>query len=52
MKKKMSVLLLAAMFASFIGTGSAMALEPNDSVDTFAKGRENFAPPTILPPQC
>ncbi|GEN84157.1 hypothetical protein SLU01_24690 [Sporosarcina luteola] len=51
MKKKLSVLLLAALFASFAGAGSAMAMEPNDNVDASAIGRENFAPPQILPPQ-
>ncbi|MEZ7171894.1 hypothetical protein [Sporosarcina sp. OR05] len=51
MKKTVSVLLLTALFASFAGAGSAMAMEPNDAMKTFAKGRENFAPPTILPPQ-
>ncbi|WP_432362452.1 hypothetical protein [Sporosarcina sp. UB5] len=51
MKKKLSILLLAAIFASFAGTGTVMALEPNDSMDTHAKGRDNFKPPDILPPQ-
>lgn len=51
MKKKLSVLLLAAVFASFAGTGSVLAMMPNDNVDANAKGRENFAPPEILPPQ-
>jgi hypothetical protein len=50
-KKKLSILLLAALFTSFAGAGTAMAMEPNDNVDAAAKGRENFKPPEILPPQ-
>lgn len=51
MRKKLSILLLAALFTSFAGAGSVIAVEPNDSVDANAKGRENFKPPEILPPQ-
>lgn len=51
MKKKLSILLLAALFASFAGSGTVMAMEANDNVDATAKGRDNFKPPEILPPQ-
>ncbi|MFC5601833.1 hypothetical protein [Sporosarcina koreensis] len=51
MRKKLSILLLAALFATFAGSGTALAMEQNDSVDATAKGRENFKPPEILPPQ-
>ena len=32
MKRKLSIILLTAVFAAFAGTGTAFALEPNDSV--------------------
>lgn len=51
MKKKLSILFLAAMFVTVIGTGNVMAMEPNDNMENFAKGRDNMKPPTILPPQ-
>lgn len=51
MKRKMTIILLTAMFAAFAGTGTAFALEPNDSLSTNAKGKDNLTPPSVLPPQ-
>ena len=51
MKRKLSIILLTAMFAAFAGTGTAFALEPNDSISTHTKGKDNLTPPSILPPQ-
>ncbi|MFD1205357.1 MULTISPECIES: hypothetical protein [Sporosarcina] len=52
MKRKLSILLLAAMFTASVGANSAMAaVEPNDNVSTTAKGKDNMHPPSILPPQ-
>jgi len=51
MKRKLSIILLTAMFAAFAGTGTALAMEPNDSVSINTKGKDNLTPPSILPPQ-
>ncbi|MGN7386122.1 hypothetical protein [Sporosarcina sp. SAFN-015] len=51
MKRKLSIILLTAMFAAFAGTGTALAMDPNDSVEANTKGRDNLTPPSILPPQ-
>ncbi|MCM3744708.1 hypothetical protein M3193_11175 [Sporosarcina luteola] len=51
MKRKLSIVLLTALLAAFAGTGSALALEPDDSVHTNTKGKDNLTPPSILPPQ-
>lgn len=51
MKRKLSIMLLTAVLAAFAGTGSALAMEPNDSVEANTKGKDNLTPPSILPPQ-
>lgn len=51
MKRKLSILLLTAVFAAFAGTGTSFAMEPDDSVSIQTKGRDNLTPPSILPPQ-
>ncbi|MGG0668615.1 hypothetical protein [Sporosarcina koreensis] len=51
MKRKITIILLTAMFAAFAGMGTGFALEPNDSMETNAKGKDNLTPPSVLPPQ-